>query len=91
MQRIGMIGLGRMGGNMSRRLARAGIEVVAWDRSADARGAIAIEAARAGGRHARGAGRGAAGTTRGLDHAAGRRADRGDTRGARAAAGQRAT
>jgi len=43
MQRIGMIGLGRMGGNMSRRLARAGIEVVAWDRSADARTALASE------------------------------------------------
>ena len=29
---LGMIGLGRMGGNMSRRLARAGHAVVAWDR-----------------------------------------------------------
>jgi 6-phosphogluconate dehydrogenase len=43
MQRIGMIGLGRMGGNMSRRLARAGIEVVVWDRSAEARAALAAE------------------------------------------------
>ena len=33
---LGMIGLGRMGGNMSRRLARAGHAVVAWDRSPDA-------------------------------------------------------
>ena len=33
---LGMIGLGRMGGNMSRRLARAGHTVVAWDRSPDA-------------------------------------------------------
>ena len=33
---IGMIGLGRMGANMSRRLMRGGHEVVAHDRSADA-------------------------------------------------------
>jgi len=32
---IGMVGLGRMGGNMATRLARGGHEVVAWDRSAD--------------------------------------------------------
>jgi 6-phosphogluconate dehydrogenase len=30
--RIGMVGLGRMGGNMTLRLARGGHEVVAWDR-----------------------------------------------------------
>ena len=40
---LGMIGLGRMGGNMSRRLARAGHTVVAWDRSAEARVALAGE------------------------------------------------
>lgn len=40
---LGMIGLGRMGGNMSRRLARAGHTVVAWDRSAEARAAMADE------------------------------------------------
>jgi 6-phosphogluconate dehydrogenase len=34
--RIGMIGLGRMGGQMTRRLLRAGHEVVAYDRNADA-------------------------------------------------------
>ncbi len=28
---LGMIGLGRMGGNMARRLARAGHAVLAWD------------------------------------------------------------
>ena len=39
----GMIGLGRMGGNMSRRIARAGLEVVAWDRAAGARSALAAE------------------------------------------------
>jgi len=33
---IGFIGLGRMGGNMTRRLAGAGHAVVAWDRSTDA-------------------------------------------------------
>jgi 6-phosphogluconate dehydrogenase len=40
---LGMIGLGRMGGNMARRIARAGLRVVAWDRSADARAALAGE------------------------------------------------
>jgi 6-phosphogluconate dehydrogenase len=38
-----MIGLGRMGGNMARRMARAGLEVVAWDRAAGARAGIAGE------------------------------------------------
>jgi len=33
---IGLVGLGRMGGNMSRRLLGGGHEVVVWDRSADA-------------------------------------------------------
>ena len=40
---LGMIGLGRMGGNMSRRIARAGHVVVAWDRAAEARAALAGE------------------------------------------------
>jgi len=40
---MGMIGLGRMGGNMSRRLSRAGLEVVAWDRDAAARTVIQQE------------------------------------------------
>jgi len=39
-QQIGMVGLGRMGGNMARRLARAGLGVVAWDSAAGARRAI---------------------------------------------------
>jgi 6-phosphogluconate dehydrogenase len=43
-QRIGMVGLGRMGGNMARRLARAGLDVVAWDAAAGARAGIAGEA-----------------------------------------------
>jgi 6-phosphogluconate dehydrogenase len=33
---LGLIGLGRMGGNMARRLAAGGHTVVAWDRNADA-------------------------------------------------------
>jgi 6-phosphogluconate dehydrogenase len=33
---IGLVGLGRMGGNMTRRLIAGGHEVVVWDRSADA-------------------------------------------------------
>ncbi len=40
---IGMIGLGRMGANMARRLARGGAQVVAWDRAAAARRALARE------------------------------------------------
>ena len=40
---IGMIGLGRMGANMARRLARGGAEVLAWSRSAGARRALARE------------------------------------------------
>jgi 6-phosphogluconate dehydrogenase len=40
---VGMVGLGRMGGNMSRRLARAGHSVVAWDRSAAVRSTFTDE------------------------------------------------
>jgi 6-phosphogluconate dehydrogenase len=40
---IGMVGLGRMGGNMARRLARGGLQVVAWDRSEAPRAALADE------------------------------------------------
>jgi 6-phosphogluconate dehydrogenase len=39
-QQIGMVGLGRMGGNMARRIARAGLGVVAWDAAAGARAGI---------------------------------------------------
>jgi 6-phosphogluconate dehydrogenase len=38
---LGMIGLGRMGANMSRRISRGGHHVVAYDRSADAVRALA--------------------------------------------------
>ena len=41
MTTYGMIGLGRMGGNMSRRVARAGLEVIAWDRATGARSGLA--------------------------------------------------
>jgi 6-phosphogluconate dehydrogenase len=41
--RIGMVGLGRMGGNMARRLARGGVAVVAWNRSFDVAEALARE------------------------------------------------
>ena len=40
---IGMIGLGRMGANMARRLARGGIRVAAFDAAEAARAAIAAE------------------------------------------------
>ncbi len=40
---IGMIGLGRMGANMARRLARGGANVIAWDRTAAVRRALARE------------------------------------------------
>jgi 6-phosphogluconate dehydrogenase len=40
---IGMIGLGRMGANMARRMARGGASVIAWDKAARARRALARE------------------------------------------------
>jgi 6-phosphogluconate dehydrogenase len=40
---IGIIGLGRMGANMARRLARGGVKVVAFDRGDAARAALADE------------------------------------------------
>jgi 6-phosphogluconate dehydrogenase len=43
-QTLGMVGLGRMGGNMSRRIARAGLTVVGFDGAAGARAALAGEA-----------------------------------------------
>src|SRR6266567_3299476 len=38
---IGMVGLGRMGSNMARRLARGGVEVVGFDPDANARASLA--------------------------------------------------
>ena len=43
---IGMIGLGRMGANMVRRLARGGHKCVAFDQSAQAVQALSAEGAR---------------------------------------------
>jgi len=43
MMKIGMVGLGRMGGNMARRLRRGGVEVVAYNRSFDVAEALAKE------------------------------------------------
>jgi 6-phosphogluconate dehydrogenase len=43
--KIGMVGLGRMGGNMTKRLIEGGHQVVAHDRSADALEAIAKDGA----------------------------------------------
>jgi 6-phosphogluconate dehydrogenase len=41
--RIGLIGLGKMGGNMARRLRRGGVEVVGFDRDPAAAAALAAE------------------------------------------------
>jgi len=41
--KLGLIGLGRMGANMARRLRRGGIEVVAWNRHTDVTHALAGE------------------------------------------------
>src|SRR5438309_9045947 len=43
---LGVIGLGRMGGNMARRLMAAGHECVVYDASRDAVGALAREGAK---------------------------------------------
>ena len=40
---IGVVGLGRMGANMARRMARAGARVIAFDRDGEARAALAKE------------------------------------------------
>ena len=40
---IGMIGLGRMGANMARRIARGGVDVIGYDRDPNGRAALAKE------------------------------------------------
>lgn len=45
--KIGLVGLGRMGGNIARRLMQAGHQVVAWDRSDEAVQALAKDGAEA--------------------------------------------
>ena len=42
---LGLIGLGRMGGNMARRLIAGGHDIVAWDRSTDAVNRVAGDGA----------------------------------------------
>ena len=44
---IGMVGLGKMGGNMSRRLMKAGHQCVVFARTAKSRDAVATDGARA--------------------------------------------
>ena len=41
---LGLVGLGKMGGNMAERLRRAGHEVVGYDRSSDKRDVSSLEA-----------------------------------------------
>lgn len=41
--KLAMVGLGRMGANMARRLARGGVEVVVWNRTASVAEALAVE------------------------------------------------
>jgi len=41
--KLGVVGLGRMGANMARRLRRAGIELVAWNRNAETTRELARE------------------------------------------------
>ena len=43
--KLAMIGLGRMGGNMARRLMRGGHEIVAYDRDAAAVAGLVAEGA----------------------------------------------
>ena len=77
---IGVIGLGRMGANISRRLMRAGHSCVVWDANA-ATGAGPGQGGRAGRRLAAGGGAGADGhAARGLGDAAGRQDHRRDDR-----------
>ena len=40
---LGIIGLGKMGGNMARRLRRAGIDVVGFDQGAEALASLVAE------------------------------------------------
>ena len=73
---LGLVGLGRMGGNMARRLARGGVRVVGYDATPGAAG----DAAKASGAIVAASSpsalvAGAARPARRLAHGAGRRAD----------------
>ena len=70
---LGMIGLGRMGANLVRRLHAAGHECVAYDHNPDAVNAIAAADGRDRGHIARGSRRQARRAARGLGDGAGRR------------------
>ena len=70
--KIAMIGLGKMGANMTQRLIEHGHEVVAFDLSDEARSAAAAIRGRAG-RHPRGGGGQADRPPGGLGDGAGRR------------------
>ena len=81
---LAMVGLGRMGGNMARRLLRGGHRVVVWNRTFAKAQELEIDGRR-GRRAARGRGRQARGAAGDLVHAALRRAHRRGHRRARAA------
>ena len=72
--RIGMIGLGKMGANMTERLLKGGHEVVAFDLHAQARRRGGGQGGRAG-VVAEGVGRPALRAAGGLGHGPGRRGD----------------
>ena len=78
--KIGMVGLGKMGANMTRRLIEKGHQVVGFDLGAEARAAVACYGA-GHGLEPRGAGREALGASRGLGDGARGQADRGHRRG----------
>ena len=65
--RLGMIGLGRMGGNLARRLMRDGHETVVFDVSADAVAALASEGADGSRQHRRDGGEAGGATCRVAD------------------------
>ena len=67
---IGLVGLGKMGGNMRTRLRNAGIEVTGFDRNPDVSDAASLQAT----------GRGPAGPPHGMDHGSARRPDHRDRR-----------
>ena len=69
---LGMVGLGRMGANMVRRLVRDGHELVVYDVSADAVSALAQETGATGASVTRGHGLQAPAAAGDLDDGAGR-------------------
>ena len=88
---LGVIGLGRMGADIVRRLTRDGHTCVVYDRDPAPGKALGARPRPPGGRRARRHGQGARRAAHSMDHVAGRRADRSDHRGAAAAAFAAAT